>query len=102
MAGFASSAGPPLAGRWAPVEVKAPALATPVSAMHAPEVATEMAKSPAPVQPTPASPTPQSVALKLPDDDDLNALLASLGAEPPPVPPDETDASLDALLASLK
>ena len=102
VAGFASIAGPPLAGRWAPVEVKAPALATPVSAMHTPEVATEMAKSPAPVQPTPESPAPQSVALKLPDNDDLDALLASLGAEPPPVPPDETDASLDALLASLK
>jgi hypothetical protein len=34
--------------------------------------------------------------------DDLDALLASLNAEPPPAAPDETEVDLDALLASLK
>ena len=35
-------------------------------------------------------------------EDDLDALLASLSAEPAPTAPDDTDADLDALLASLK
>jgi len=34
--------------------------------------------------------------------DELENLLASLNAEPPPAGPDETEADLDALLASLK
>ena len=121
VAGFASVAGPPLAGRWAPVEVKAPTPPSPapppsaVPSSAAPSSAPPSSAAPssaappaapvatqAAIPPVRQPPAPQPAAPQPPADDDLDALLASLGAEPPPVPPDETDADLDALLASLK
>lgn len=48
--------------------------------------------------PAPPSPAAQPAAVE----DDLDALLANLSAEPPPPAADETEADLDALLASLK
>ena len=47
---------------------------------------------------TPAEEEPAAA----PAEDDLDALLASLNAEPPPAEPDATEPDLDALLASLK
>ena len=111
VAGFASLAGPPLAGRWAPVDVKS---APPASA------AKPAAAVPAPSDPEPdedtssedldallAGLTTTEAAAPEPDaeasgDADLDALLASLSEEPAPAAADETDADLDALLDSLK
>ena len=112
VAGFASVAGPALAGRWAPVEIKAPVLpppALPTTAPPQPAPTIQAPTTPAPTTPAPATRAPavaQSAPApppaQPPADDDLDALLASLGVEPPPVPPDETETDLDALLASLK
>lgn len=136
VAGFASVAGPDLAGRWAPVETvppkpakvrepKAPkpakvaappppappaaadladldALLADLGTMAEPPAAAAVPPAPAPV-PVAAAPPPAPEAPGAePADADLDALLASLGAEPPPAAADETDADLDALLASLK
>jgi type VI secretion system protein ImpC len=58
-----------------------------------------------PTTPGPASQSAQPPLTEAPAaavEDDLDALLAGLSAEPPPAGPAETDADLDALLASLK
>ena len=147
VAGFGSLAGAPLAGRWAPVDIRPPpppkpatpppappkaeakpAVPKPAPAKPAPPAAHEAEEEtddldalladlgatdqgaaptpppPAPPPPAPAPPAATSEPEPEPDGDDadLDALLASLGAEPPPAKPDETDADLDALLASLK
>ena len=119
VAGFASVAGPPLAGRWAPVEIKAappptappptapppvPPPATPTLEATPPAAAPMATAAPAVVPDTPvaAAPAPAPAPAEDPPEDDLDALLASLAAEPPPTPADETEADLDALLASLK
>ena len=164
--GFGSLAGAPLAGPWAPVEVKpppgkpappppAPTSAPKPAAAGAPAPAEAAAspapeesppEEPAPAEPAPQEPAPQEPAPQEPapqepapqepapqepapqepppqgpepsaapaagsagladepseSADELDALLASLNVEPPPAPPDEVDADLDALLASLK
>lgn len=139
MAGFASLAGPPLAGRWAPVDAKSaplpeakPAPAPAPAATPAPAPQTELAADMADLDAlmssletpasAPAAATPETAeeevdldallnSLNTPEaaapaanagEDDLDALLASLSAEPAPAEPDETEADLDALLASLK
>lgn len=98
VAGFASVAGAPLAGRWAPLDLKPPP-----SAPAAPPPLP--AETPEPLEPPPASPatTPAELAEPAPEsgDADLDALLASLSAEPEPTAADETEPDLDALLASL-
>jgi type VI secretion system protein ImpC len=113
LGGFSSVAGKPLAGFWAPVEIKPgaepePAAAAPVAAPPAPEAAPAaapdetadldalLASLSAPEEPAAAAPAPA------PAMDELDALLASLNAEPPPAEPDSTEPDLDALLASLK
>ena len=127
VAGFGSVAGAPLAGRWAPVEIKPPPTPPPPPpppAAPPPPVPPPAAPPPAKPAPAPAgeddtadldalladlgtaAPDPAPIPPPPPeppeDDSGLDALLASLGAEPPPAAADETDADLDALLASLK
>ena len=125
VAGFGSVAGAPLAGRWAPVEIKPPPTPPPPPpppAAPPPPVPPPAAPPPAKPAPAPAGedetadldalladlgtagPDPAPTPPPEPPEDDsgLDALLASLGAEPPPAAADETDADLDALLASLK
>jgi type VI secretion system protein ImpC len=170
LGGFTSLAGTPLAGFWAPVDIKpAPAApsrpaaptpaptaaptpppaatapaAPPAAPSPAPQPAVPAAPEPvaapeavaapvAPAQPPPApaaepagadaasdsadldallaglsapaesqSPAPQQAAPEAEAADDLDALLASLNAEPPAAEEDATEPDLDALLASLK
>ncbi len=137
VAGFAALGGAPLAGRWAPVEIKPQPKAAPVpAAAPIPAPATEESAAPAeaeidttdldnlladltapeaetvaeatipeaPVAEVQAAEAPAAEApvVEAAAEDDLDALLASLSAEPPPTPADDTDADLDALLASLK
>jgi type VI secretion system protein ImpC len=123
--GFRSVEGGMLAGRWAPLELKpaapvttgapdpsalAPAPTKPVETKPEPEqidtgeLDSLMADLAAPA----ASPEPIDAEGSIPEapadgaDSDLDALLSSLGAEPPPVEEDATEPDLDALLASLK
>ena len=93
LASFDALAGKPLAGRWAPVEIAPP----PVPAAKPPPVAepAQAVSAPATSEPKPPSPATSR-------DDDLDALLASLNAEPAPPAASDTEADLDALLASLK
>jgi type VI secretion system protein ImpC len=128
--GFRSVAGGMLAGRWAPLELKlqAPAATeTPKASASASAVAftepTVKTKSvpesidsgeldslltglDAPAAAASAEPaTAESSPPDVPTDDaenDLDALLNSLGAEPPAVEENATEPDLDALLASLK
>ncbi len=124
---FASLAGPPLAGFWAPADTSAKPAPAPQAA----------APTAAPAQAAPAEPAAEAPADEMPDLDallaglnaapepaapaaqeaapapepaaepeaeaelDLDALLASLSAEPEPTPAGETEPDLDALLASL-
>ena len=128
LGGFKSMGEGNLAGRWAPVDITPPppappppqpAAAPPVAKPSAPptaapkapaEVAKESQPPPpaveAPPRPAPVEQHPE-VEVKpaetaTPAADDLDALLASLSAEPPPGTPTETEPDLDALLASLK
>ena len=110
---FNALTGAPLAGRWAPVDVSPP---PPPPPAPPPPAAKAPAASPAPAVPSEtdtseldsllsgldATPAPAAEEPKDPAEDDLDALLASLNAEPEPPAPDDTDADLDALLASLK
>jgi type VI secretion system protein ImpC len=120
LGGFASLAGTPLAGFWAPVDVKAPAGASPVApAAAAPTPQAEPAAEDepaaaedagmsdldkmlaglnAPAEAAPAEEAPAEEAAM----SDLDALLASLNAPAEPVAEDATEPDLDALLASLK
>jgi type VI secretion system ImpB/VipA family protein len=130
VSGFASVAGPTLAGRWAPVDVKPPAAPKPPAPPPPPpEAKAAPAPAPAPAPPseedmadldallagldTPeeaapaeaeatSEPAPEPAAAADAAEDDLDALLASLSEEPPAAAADETEADLDALLASLK
>jgi len=131
LAGLTSLAGAPLAGFWAPASIQpASSAAPPPSAATAPEPAlgpvtaaaariVEAPAQPAPEEDAPAdldallaslapaTPAVEEVAPPLPAQaapaaDDLDALLASLNAEPPPAAADAAEADLDALLASLK
>ncbi len=125
LGGFSSQAGTPLAGFWAPASLApAPAPApgtaaepeseseeaTPEAAEAAPDAAPDTSdldalmaslEAPAAAQPT-AAPAAAAEAAPAAAEDDLDALLASLNADPPPAAPDETEADLDALLASLQ
>jgi type VI secretion system protein ImpC len=124
LGGFTSLAGVPLAGFWAPLDIKpAPApAASPAEPAPAPipeQIATpEPAATPEPeaaaaetaapaddldallagLETTPAAPEPAADAAM----SELDALLASLSAPPPPAEPNATESELDALLASLK
>ncbi len=117
LGGFASLTGRPLAGRWAPVDVTPPP--APVVAGTPPaEAAALPAEAEAPPAEAEAPPADDLDALLASLDtaataeaapaaeatamDDLDALLASLNAEPPPPAADDTEADLDALLASLR
>ncbi len=121
LGGFNSVAGSLIAGRWAPVDVTAPvappAAPTPPAAEarvpHAiPATADDTADlnallaslDTAVAEPEPEpEPEPSAVAEPEPTaEDDLDALLARLNAEPDPPAGDETEPDLDALLASLK
>ncbi len=124
LGGFASLAGKPLAGFWAPFDAKAPpapppAAPTPAAPASEPEAA---ADGPAADEPAPAedaamsdldkmlaglnAPAEPAAAEEAPAEDaamsDLDALLASLNAPAEPVAEDATEPDLDALLASLK
>lgn len=105
---FASLAGTPLAGFWAPADVSQKAAAAPAPTSGTPAPASAAAteevdldalltslEAPSAVTEAPAVPAADTA------DADLDALLASLSAEPPPPAPDQTDPDLDALLASL-
>ncbi len=105
---FTSLAATPLAGFWAPAKVTPPAAAAPAAASRpAPAAAapdstdaadsTEAPAAAADSAEAPAAEAPAEAAAS----DDLDALLASLNAEPEPAAADATDADLDALLASL-
>ena len=115
LGGFNSVAGSVIAGRWAPADVSAPAAKAPAAA---PAPAAEAPHS-IPASPedtadldallasldTPAAEAPAAEAAPAEPaaaEDDLDALLASLNAEPEPPAADETEPDLDALLASLK
>jgi hypothetical protein len=136
LGGFASQAGTPLAGFWAPVDVKpppaAPAAPTPAPAAAEPAPPPEAEAVPTAEAGAEAAPAadaapdtsdldalmasleaaapaaaaaeavPAAEAAPQAAEDDLDALLASLNAEPPPAAPDQTEADLDALLASLQ
>ncbi len=130
MGGFTALAGGTIAGPWAPVEIKPPPPApAPPTAPAAPPKAAEPAppakpaERPKPAEPlkavvpgpqaakpaassAPAPPALAPVAESAPqptaDAEDLDALLASLNAKPPPAAEGETEPDLDALLASLK
>ena len=70
-----------------------------------PAPATADATAAPPVIPPAAEEAPEPPAAEASPpavDDDLDALLASLGSDPPPAAPDATEPDLDALLASLK
>jgi type VI secretion system ImpB/VipA family protein len=125
LGGFTSLAGAPLAGFWAPLEIK-PGAAAPVPEAEAtPPPMPEQIATPEPA----ATPEPEAAAEEsAPASDDLDALLAgleaapaaepepapdaamneldallaSLSAPPPPAEPNATESELDALLASLK
>ena len=104
LTGAASLAGTPIAGPWK-------------QAVLAPAAAASPATAPAPDMPEPAVPEPVAepqpepepeeaapATAEAPDAapmDDLDALLASLSAQPPPAAEGETEVDLDALLASL-
>ena len=117
LGGFNSVAGSLIAGRWAPVDVKAPAApaAAPSSvAAEAPapqsipasaEDTADLDALLASLDTAAAEPDAPEAAAAEPEaaaEDDLDALLASLNAEPEPPAADETEPDLDALLASLK
>ncbi len=116
LGGFASVAGSPLAGFWAPVEIKPkpkaepaapPPAPEPVVAAPEPEVEAEATGEPEPE----AAPVPPAAQTDEPED--LDKLLASLGTDTAPEPSVEAKASepeavaaapeddLDKLLASL-
>jgi type VI secretion system protein ImpC len=125
LGGFTSQAGSPLAGFWAPADIKPPAAKAP-SAPAAVPVAPRPAMEPEPA----AAPEPEAAAEEPatedldallkgleepaaeaapaeapaaePGADDLDALLASLNSEPEQSAADQTEPDLDALLASLK
>jgi type VI secretion system protein ImpC len=116
LGGFASLAGTPLAGFWAPAKIT-PASAAAPAAAPAPSAARPAASAPEPEEteaPEAAAPDStedapeaeaapaEAAAEEAPASDDLDALLASLNAEPEPAAADGTEADLDALLASLK
>ncbi len=117
MAGFTSLAGGTIAGRWAPKDVKPP----PETAPAAPPPAAKAEPEPAAAEDdgmsdldkllaglndaaeATAEPAAEPVAAEAEAGaDDLDNLLASLNAEPEAPAEDETEADLDALLASLK
>jgi type VI secretion system protein ImpC len=136
LGGFSSVAGSPLAGFWAPVEIKLKPAAAPVAPPPPPPpvVAAEPEAAPhAEVEPEPAQevtaeepaaqadasedldkllaslgadapqePAAEAEAPEAAPEDDLDKLLASLNAEPAPPAAEETEPDLDALLASLK
>jgi len=108
LGGFTSLAGSPLAGFWAPVEMKPPPPPpAPPQEAAPPPVAEKQAAS----EPVDTSELdnllagldeapPPAVATAA--EDDLDALLASLNEPPAPAAADETEPDLDALLASLQ
>ena len=110
LGGFASLAGTPLAGVWAPVEIAPGAPASRPQAEETsivaepalPEAAPEDAPQDAPdldaLLAGLDAPAPEAAPAA---DDDLDALLASLSAPPPAAAAGETEPDLDALLASL-
>lgn len=127
LGGFGSLAGTPLAGFWAPVEIKPGTTPAAAPQDHAPE--TFESATPEPVTPAQAAPEPAAAeeevdldallaGLSAPADaapadtaapppaeevvDDLDALLASLNAPAEAVAADATEPDLDALLASLQ
>jgi type VI secretion system protein ImpC len=120
LGGFASLAGTPLAGFWAPAGVTPPAAAAPVPPPAAQPSAEPEAEAPAKDSsmsdldkmlaglnaPAEAAPTEEAPAEEAPAEDeamsDLDKLLASLNAPAEPVAEDATEPDLDALLASLK
>ncbi len=118
LGGFNSVAGSLIAGRWAPVDVKAPAAPAATPSPAAAEAAVphsipataedtadldallaslDTAAAEPVAEEVPTAAVPEAAA-----EDDLDALLASLNAEPDPPAANETEPDLDALLASLK
>ena len=113
---FNAVSGKPIAGRWAPVDLSPPsAPAEPAAATEAPAADLDDSPAEAPAV-EPAADDPGPVLAGYDDDpaaqpeaepepaaeDDLDSLLASLNAEAePPASAEETEADLDALLASL-
>jgi hypothetical protein len=115
LGGFASLAGTPLAGFWAPAGVTPPAAAAPVPPPAAQPSAEPEAEAPAEdgamsdldkMLAGLSAPAEAAPAEEAPADDeamsDLDKLLASLNAPAEPVAEDATEPDLDALLASLK
>ena len=120
LGGFTSLAGSTIAGTWAPVAIAAaaaqaapePVAAAPVETLATEQPATEAApdldallagltEPQATAAPEPAAPAEAAPEVAAPAADDLDALLASLNAEPPPASAEATEPDLDALLASL-
>ena len=98
LAGAASLAGTPIAGRWAPVAVAPTPAASAALAAAAPEPAAAEPEAAAEVD---AASEATAEVSEAPSSDDLDALLASLSAPTPPAAEGETEVDLDALLASL-
>lgn len=101
LAGSASVAGPVLAGFWAPVIITA---GVPTAAQQDEPVADAMETAPEPevlAVEAPAAEAKSPEAEAPAEDMDLDALLASLSAEPAAPEEGETEVDLDALLASL-
>lgn len=102
LAGSASLAGPAIAGLWDPVAVAPGAAPAPPA-----DAAPEPEAPPAPVPEPESTPVPEAAAADAPaepaaeEEVDLDALLASLSAEPEPAAEGTTEVDLDALLASL-
>ena len=113
LGGFASLAGRPLAGRWAPVDLKSPEPKPDPAAAEdsagedsGAEASAAEASLADDLDGLPASPgTPAEAscdATEAAPADDLDALLASLNTEPAAAAEGDTESDLDALLASLK
>ena len=97
---FTSVAGAPLAGLWAPVDIAAPAERKPAAQTGTAQEPESEALTEAPEE-TAAEPAAEEPAAEAPADD-LDALLASLSAEPAAPEAGTTEPDLDALLASLQ
>ena len=118
LGGFNAVAGGLIAGRWAPVDVAAPVVPgvapgpavveagvpqpIPVASRDTADLDALMASLDTAVAETEAGEVTPAAPMEPAAEDDLDALLASLNAEPDPPMAGETEPDLDALLASLQ
>ncbi len=118
LGGFNAVAGGLIAGRWAPVDVAAPVVPgvapgpavaeagvpqpIPVASQDTADLDALMASLDTAAAETEAGEVTPAAPMEPAAEDDLDALLASLNAEPDPPMAGETEPDLDALLASLQ